>query len=379
MEKLKVCFGLLLLLVFVVFSFGGMYDYLVFLSSPPGWASMNGGTTGGYGGTEVIVTNINDLQTQASSSGSKIIYVKGVMGDGVSTRIRVSSNKTIIGYYGSKIYGGFDIRNSSNVIIRNLIIQGPGAIDVNGVDCITVDGATNIWLDHLEVYDGQDGNIDIVNGSNYVTVSWCKFHYTTASVNHQFCNLVGNSDSKTSDRGKLKVTFIYNWWGQGVRERMPRVRFGQNHVVNNLYTCSGNNYCIRAGIEADIRVEWNIFKNVNTPIDLGNNNFTAVTVENNRFISVSGNTTGRGVAFSPPYTVSIIPLDELESYITTYAGATLPIGISSGTTYTLTVNINPSGAGSVTLNPSGGVYVAGTTVTLTAVANSGWVFSSWSG
>jgi len=47
--------------------------------------------------------------------------------------------------------------------------------------------------------------------------------------------------------------------------------------------------------------------------------------------------------------------------------------------YTLTVNINPSGAGSITLNPSGGVYVAGTTVTLTAVANSGYVFNSWSG
>jgi endo-1,4-beta-xylanase len=47
--------------------------------------------------------------------------------------------------------------------------------------------------------------------------------------------------------------------------------------------------------------------------------------------------------------------------------------------YSLTVNINPSGAGSVTLNPSGGVYVAGTTVTLTAVANSGYVFSSWGG
>jgi endo-1,4-beta-xylanase len=46
--------------------------------------------------------------------------------------------------------------------------------------------------------------------------------------------------------------------------------------------------------------------------------------------------------------------------------------------YSLTVNINPSGAGSVKLNPSGGVYVAGTTVPLTAVANSGYVFSSWS-
>jgi hypothetical protein len=45
----------------------------------------------------------------------------------------------------------------------------------------------------------------------------------------------------------------------------------------------------------------------------------------------------------------------------------------------LSVNINPQGAGSVTLNPSGGTYIAGTTVTLTAVANSGYIFSSWSG
>jgi hypothetical protein len=43
------------------------------------------------------------------------------------------------------------------------------------------------------------------------------------------------------------------------------------------------------------------------------------------------------------------------------------------------VNISPQGSGSVSLNPSGGVYVAGTTVTLTAVANSGWVFSGWGG
>ncbi|MEM1561348.1 MAG: glycoside hydrolase, partial [Ignisphaera sp.] len=51
----------------------------------------------------------------------------------------------------------------------------------------------------------------------------------------------------------------------------------------------------------------------------------------------------------------------------------------SGTTYNLTTSVNPSGAGSVSLNPSGGVYVAGTTVTVTAVSNSGWVFLGWSG
>ncbi len=47
--------------------------------------------------------------------------------------------------------------------------------------------------------------------------------------------------------------------------------------------------------------------------------------------------------------------------------------------YTLTTSVSPSGAGSVLLDPAGGVYTAGTQVTLTAVANSGYVFSNWSG
>ncbi|MEN3039826.1 MAG: Ig-like domain-containing protein, partial [Candidatus Kryptonium sp.] len=49
------------------------------------------------------------------------------------------------------------------------------------------------------------------------------------------------------------------------------------------------------------------------------------------------------------------------------------------TNYTLTVNIVPQGAGNVNLVPSGGVYVAGSTVTLTALANEGYRFSHWSG
>ncbi|MCX7956892.1 MAG: InlB B-repeat-containing protein [Endomicrobia bacterium] len=49
------------------------------------------------------------------------------------------------------------------------------------------------------------------------------------------------------------------------------------------------------------------------------------------------------------------------------------------TTYTLTTNVSPTGAGSVTLNPSGGVYTAGTTVVLTATANSGYQFLNWTG
>jgi PKD repeat protein len=45
--------------------------------------------------------------------------------------------------------------------------------------------------------------------------------------------------------------------------------------------------------------------------------------------------------------------------------------------YTLTTNV--VGNGSVALNPPGGIYDAGTVVTLTATPDSGWLFSSWSG
>ena len=46
-------------------------------------------------------------------------------------------------------------------------------------------------------------------------------------------------------------------------------------------------------------------------------------------------------------------------------------------TYTLTTNVSPSGAGSV--SPTGGEYDAGTQVSLSATANSGYVFDYWSG
>ena len=50
---------------------------------------------------------------------------------------------------------------------------------------------------------------------------------------------------------------------------------------------------------------------------------------------------------------------------------------TDGQTYTLTVNVSPSGAGSV--SPSGGEYDSGVTVTLTATPDSGYTFDYWSG
>ncbi|MFT3681467.1 MAG: InlB B-repeat-containing protein [Ferruginibacter sp.] len=349
--------------------------------SPVGWATQNGGTTGGGSATPITVTTLADLQTQAKASGAKVIYVSGTMGAGVGTRVSVAANKTIIGLPGATLYGGFDVK-ASNIIIRNMTIRGPGAVDVDGVDCITIDGssATNIWIDHCDIYDGQDGNLDISNGANYIAITWCKFRYTSASSNHQFCNLIGNSDSKTSDRGKLKVTMMYNWWGTGCKERMPRLRFGQVHVVNNYFNCTGNNHCVRAAKEADLLVESNYFDGVKTPIDLYENDFTGVTARNNTFVSTSGNTAGSGTSFTPPYTLSITPSANIKSVVMAGAGPTMASPTSCGgtapTTYTLTTASAPAAGGSVT---GAGTYNTGSSVTVTATPASGYVFSSWSG
>jgi hypothetical protein len=53
--------------------------------------------------------------------------------------------------------------------------------------------------------------------------------------------------------------------------------------------------------------------------------------------------------------------------------------INALTIYTLTVNVSPTGSGTATLNPPGGTYTAGTTVTLTANPSTGYHFASWSG
>ena len=296
-----------------------------------GWATVNN-TTGGLGYDTVTVDNVSDLKSFAEN-GNKVIFVKPGTYLGP---INVGSNVTIYGYQGAIIKqpstgSAMKLSESKNVIIRNLEFQGVGALDEDDEDCLQINkNSTNVWIDHVYIYDGHDGNLDITNGSNYITISWTKFAYTNISSNHQFSNLIGNSDSKTSDEGKLKVTFHHTWWSDGVKERMPRVRYGQVHLYNNLFDSKNSSTCIRAGIKADLRVENNVFIGVNKPIDLYENDFTAVSANGNYFEKTSGNTSGSGNAFTPGYTVSPTDVSTqakayvLRDSIQLYAGATLP-------------------------------------------------------
>lgn len=95
------------------------------LQAADGFASLNGGTTGGAGGTVVTVTTQADLAKYASASGKYVIKVKGkITISPKGTEIKVASDKTIIGLgtTGEIYQGGFNLNKVSNVIIRNLKI-----------------------------------------------------------------------------------------------------------------------------------------------------------------------------------------------------------------------------------------------------------------
>ena len=299
-----------------------------------GFATQNGGTTGGKGYSEVTVDNVNDLKSYAKA-GNKIIYVKPgtYMGP-----VEVGSNVTIYGYQGAIIAqptsgSAMKLSGSKNVIIRNLKFKGVGAHDDDDEDCLQVNHESkNVWIDHVDVYDGHDGNLDITNASDYVTISWTKFSYTSASTGHQFSNLIGNSKTKTSDRGHLNVTIHHTWWADGVVERMPRVRFGKVHVANNLFDSKNASYCVRAAIEADIRIERNVFIGVQKALDLYTSDgaITAAQMISNYEENVKKQQAGTGTAFTPPYSMSLTDVSTqakayaLRDSIKLYAGATLP-------------------------------------------------------
>lgn len=195
-----------------------------------------------------------------------------------------------------------------------------------GADAITViNNARNIWFDHDDVSDGSDGNLDITNGSDLVTISWTKFHYSSmrtdplaGTTGHRFSNLIGRADGVPTDVGHLNVTFHHDWWADNVDQRMPRTRYGQIHVFNNLFTAAGNSYCTNAGIQTHVLVENNIYGGVNTPLSPDANG--DMLARGNLFQGTRGNTATTGTGFVPPYLYTLDATDLLATTIMAQAG-----------------------------------------------------------
>ncbi len=313
-----------------------------YMASPQGFGEA---TTGGGNVTAITVSNYTDFKAAIKVATPQVILVSGTItipsGQPIS---EVVINKSIIGLPGARLVnnnltqsgsGILNLKNgSNNVIIRNLIFEGPGAYDVDGRDNLTSDGCTNLWVDHCEFQDGIDGNFDIKGNSDNVTVSWCKFTYLKPAIpggpggsnDHRFSNLVGSSDSDAPLDGRFSVTFQNCYWADGCKERMPRARNAELHILNCYYNTnvsSSRALGLGGGVSGTTcYVEKTNFAKIGT---VYNHSGGSVSL---KFVDCINGVSNVGTVAQPSYSYTTIPVADVETSITNTscgAGATLQV------------------------------------------------------
>ena len=295
-----------------------------------GWASVSGlgtsTTLGGARGRVVTARTASELQTYAASAEPLVIRVCGTIR---APSVQVSSNKTLVGVgTQATIEGGLRIRGTGDVVVRDVIVKN---LRVNGaysaVDgaAIQVYGAHHVWLDHDELWDSVDGLIQVVHGADLVTVSWTKFHFTedTPDNQHRFACLIGHSDddeARAEDEDHLRVTLHHNWWADYIRQRAPRVRFGDVHLFNNYWSSAGNDWSIWAAVGSRVLIENNYFDGVKNPHEQHDPDAQILAIGNYYSTSVTGIVASTGAAFTPPYAYSPRAASDVRAEVMAGAG-----------------------------------------------------------
>ncbi|MFI6871894.1 polysaccharide lyase family 1 protein [Streptomyces sp. NPDC050400] len=200
-------------------------------------------------------------------------------------QLTVPANTTLEGVHGARLLGVFlTVNTGTNIVVRDLQLEAPvdhfttwspddGASGNWNArfDAMTVVTGSRILVEHCTFTDGRhpdskaptgfhgkpvqrhDGLLDIEDGSNFITVADSRF------TDHDKALLIGSGDSRGDrDRGKLKITFARNWF-HDIVQRAPRVRFGQVHAYNNLYTGARPEYALGVGVESAVVSERNVF------------------------------------------------------------------------------------------------------------------------
>ncbi|KAA8515532.1 hypothetical protein F0562_018857 [Nyssa sinensis] len=125
-------------------------------------------------------------------------------------------------------------------------------------DAIDVFASSNVWIDHCFLARCSDGLIDVIHASTSITISNNYFS------NHDKVMLFGHNDGNLEDKVK-RVTVVFNHFGTGLVQRMPRwVRLGYAHVANNKYD-AWQMYAIGGSANPTIFSEGNYFMPPNKP------------------------------------------------------------------------------------------------------------------
>ncbi|KAM4107484.1 hypothetical protein ACB094_04G149000 [Castanea mollissima] len=212
---------------------------------------------GGKGGKIYVVTYSSDNDVVNPNNGTLrhaviqdeplwIIFERDMVIK-LKVELIMNSYKTIDGR-GADVHitggGCITVQLITNIIIDGINIHeckptgntnvrsSPGHFGHRGVsdgDAINIFGSKHIWVDHVTLSNCDDGLIDAVEGSSLITISNSLF------TQHDKVMLLGHSDDCTADKS-MKVTIAFNHFGEGLTQRIPRIRHGYVHVVNNDYT-----------------------------------------------------------------------------------------------------------------------------------------------
>ena len=316
--------------------------YAVDYCAESSWGYAGTSVTGGGNATPTLVSNESELSAALNTKNSVIIITQDIT---VTNHISSDKNNlTIMALPGKKLISnkqnssesGILYLKGNNLLLRNLIFEGPGAYDCDGWDNLCLDKATNVWVDHCDFQDGCDGNFDIKGKADNITVTWCRFRYLKApkaggsggSDDHRFSNLVGSGSSDKPEDGTYNITYAFCWWDEGCKQRMTRCRNCELHFLNCYWNSSVADYyvgpekakcyfegCTFAGKANSPSKIWNPFNN---------------TTNYCTFVNCTGNlpdNTTPGVA-APSYAYETVSAATAKNYIVNSscgAGATLTV------------------------------------------------------
>jgi len=308
-------------------------------SSSWGYAGTN--VTGGSNATPTLVSSESALKTALGKGNNVIIITQDItVNDHISSG---KSNMTIMALPGKKLiskqqnkdHSGILYLKGSNLLLRNLTFEGPGAYDCDGWDNLCLDGAKNVWVDHCDFQDGCDGNFDIKGTSDNITVTWCRFRYlkkpkaggSGGSDDHRFSNLIGSGSSDKPSDDTYNITYGFCWWDEGCKQRMTRCRNCELHFLNCYWNSSVADYyvgpenakcyfegCTFAGKANSAKGIWSPFS--------GSTNSC-------KFFNCTGNLpSNSGTVSAPSYGYDQLSAAEAKNYVTNSScgsGATLTV------------------------------------------------------
>lgn len=311
--------------------------------APSSWGYA-GNVTGGGNATPTLVSNADGLKNALKNSNKVIIITQNIT---LTSQISSSkSNLTIMALPGVKLVNtnqtkddsGILYLSGSNIILRNITFEGPGAYDCDGKDNLTLHDAKNVWVDHCDFQDACDGNFDINGNADNITVTWCRFRYLKqprsggpgGADDHRFSNLVGSDANDKPADGIYNITYGFCWWDEGCKQRMTRCRNALIQYLNCYWNSSVADYyvgpenvssyfegCTFAGKANSAK---NIYKGYN-----GTTNYC-------KFVNCSGNLPANsGNVLAPTYSYDQLSAASAKSYVTNAcgAGATLTVTTSA--------------------------------------------------